>query len=318
ISCLGEVIKTFSNCSTSDFGCICPNQAVQKAAGECILEHCNKREILTATRLSNTACGIVPNDDASFVPFLYTFAALTSVLVSLRFLARIQQRASIWWDDWSILGSVLVMIPWTSVCLLYRQHGGGRDIWSLTPEDVDQLLKLFWISTFFYLVSRCLTRLSIICFMLRLFSVAGSKRLIQACLVFNIALSGTFLLVITFQCQPASQFWHSWDHMHQGTCIDLWAMILSAGIFAMLFDIFIMLLPLVWIVKLQFSLAKKLVTAMMMSLGVVVIAVSVMRLVVLRRFVIDPNISATFPSVTIWAGLDLHVSLICACLPSLR
>ncbi|KAK4215783.1 hypothetical protein QBC37DRAFT_418537 [Rhypophila decipiens] len=141
-TCLGEAIKTFSNCSTSDFGCICPNQAVQKAAGGCILEHCNPREILTVTRLSNTACGLVPNDDTSLVPFLYTFVVLASVLVSLRFLARMQKRASIWWDDWSILAAVLVIIVWTSVCLLFRQYGGGRDIWSLTPEDVDQLLKV--------------------------------------------------------------------------------------------------------------------------------------------------------------------------------
>ncbi|KAM7216060.1 hypothetical protein V8F06_008533, partial [Rhypophila decipiens] len=201
-------------------------------------------------------CGIVPNDDTSLVPFLYTFVVLASVLVSLRFLARMQKRASIWWDDWSILAAVLVIIVWTSVCLLFRQYGAGRDIWSLTPEDVDQLLKLFYISTFFYLVSRCLIRISIICFLLRLFSVAG--------------------------------------------------------IIAMIFDIFIMLLPLVWIVNLQFSFAKKLCDNNR------VIAVSVMRILVLRKFLTEPNISANFPSVTIWGGLDIHVSLICACLPSLR
>ncbi|KAM7187667.1 hypothetical protein V8F20_010876 [Naviculisporaceae sp. PSN 640] len=209
-----------------------------------------------------------------------------------------------------------------------RPYGAGRDIWSITPEDVDQLLKLFYISTFFYLGSRCLIRVSIICFLLRLFEISGSKRLLQACLVFNITLSTSFGFALAFQCSPPSYFWHGWDHMHQGTCVDQWAMLLAAGILAIMFDVFLIDLPLVWIARLQFSLAKKLVTGLMMSLGVVstdsrarnnrVVAVSVMRILVLRKFLTEPNITANFPIVTIWGGLDIHVALICACMPRLR
>ena len=128
---------------------------------------------------------------------------------------------------------------------------------------------MFFISFFFYLGSRCLIRVSIILFLLRLFVVYESKRTIRVVLILNIALSGSFLLALLFQCWPVNYFWLGWDHLREGKCVDQWAMLLAAGILAIVFDIMIMLLPLIWIVKLQFSLAKKIVAVMMLSLGIV-------------------------------------------------
>lgn len=109
--------------------------------------------------------------------------------------------------------------------------------------------------------------------MLRIFDVYESKRFIRAMLLLNIALSGTFLVVLLFQCRPVSYFWVGWDDLHEGKCIDQWAMLLTAGILAIVLDIVVTLLPLVWIVKLQFSLLKKIATGLMMSLGIMYVRV---------------------------------------------
>lgn len=57
--------------------------------------------------ISNTLCGVVPNDENYFVPFLYAFIITSSVLVFLRFISRLHKGAGLWWDDWSILASVV-------------------------------------------------------------------------------------------------------------------------------------------------------------------------------------------------------------------
>ncbi|KAK3324352.1 hypothetical protein B0T19DRAFT_228895 [Cercophora scortea] len=271
-----------------------------------------------ATNVSNTLCGIAPNDDGSFVPFLYTFVVISSVLVALRFVARLHKRMPIGWDDWTILGSVLVLVGWTTVCLIFRQYGAGRDIWALPQENITHLLWLFYISFFFYAIARCLVRVSIIIFMLRLFEIYDAKPLILTALVFNVALTFAFVWALIFQCSPVSYFWLKWDGEHDGKCIDQWALLLSAGILAIVFDVFIMLLPLRWIVQLQFSLLKKITTAVMLCLGVVVVAVSVERIIALRTFIDSGNFTSKYPPVVIWGGLDVHVAIICACLPSLR
>ena len=102
-----------------------------------------------------------------------------------------------------------------------------------------------------------------------MFSVSGAKRLILTTLFLNVSLSVAFVGALIFQCTPINYFWLHWDGLQEGHCIDQWALLLVAGILAILFDVFILLLPIRWVFQLQFSLFKKITTAVMLSLGLV-------------------------------------------------
>ena|ERR1700761_6765901 len=121
----------------------------------------------------------------------------------------------------------------------------------------------------FYVLARCLVRVSISLFYLRIFRVPGARQLIILSLVLNGAITITYATALIFQCTPINFFWLQWDGLHEGHCIDQWAMLLSGGCVTIALDIFICLLPMPWVFQLQFSREKKLLTVAMFALGLV-------------------------------------------------
>lgn len=90
----------------------------------------------------------------------------------------------------------------------------------------------------------------------------------MAGLVLNVLVSMSFTFSIIFQCTPVSHFWNGWDGLHEGFCVSQWTMFLAGGIIATVLDVYFIVLPVPLVVKLQLSRAKKLLTAGMLSLGV--------------------------------------------------
>lgn len=115
-SCLGEAISTQSNCSLTDPACSCASPAVQAAAGACVLQSCTIPEALATQNLTNWLCGVPSHDDRTFIPVIYTFVILSSIILTLRFVVRLTERIPLWWDDYSALVSVLISIAFTVLC----------------------------------------------------------------------------------------------------------------------------------------------------------------------------------------------------------
>jgi hypothetical protein len=103
---------------------------------------------------------------------------------------------------------------------------------------------------------------------MRIFRVAGARPIIITTLVLNAAITITYVFCIIFQCTPVPFFWNGWDGMHEGFCIDRWAIFLTGGIIATSLDVVLIVLPVRWVSQLQFSRTNKLTTLGMFSLGV--------------------------------------------------
>lgn len=116
VQCLTEALTTLSNCSATDPACACSNKAVQAGANLCIHRSCTIPEALTTQKATNTICGITSHHERSYTIVIYTFIVATALLVALRFFARLRTRAPLWWDDYSVLVSLLVAIAFTAVC----------------------------------------------------------------------------------------------------------------------------------------------------------------------------------------------------------
>ncbi|KAI1814011.1 hypothetical protein GGS20DRAFT_585934 [Poronia punctata] len=265
-----------------------------------------------------TLCGIVPEYDGTNARVIYTFVSIASVLVALRFVARLLKRVPLWWDDYSALVAVLIAIAFTVLCGVFDSLGVGYDIWVVDQDNLSPILILFWAALLCYASSRFFIRLSISLFLMRIFRVPGAQPLIITTLALNAAITVTYVFCIIFQCTPVSFFWNEWDGMHDGFCVDRWAIFLTGGIIATSLDVILILLPVRWVYQLQFSRANKLTTVGMFSLGVIVIVTSIMRIVSLYRFTHSSNLTRNLPALAIWGGLELYVAIICASLPSLR
>jgi hypothetical protein len=317
-NCFLDAVNTESKCSATDIFCICTSQAILATTGVCVEHSCTIPETLRTQNLTNSLCGNPSEHDQMFLAINYVFVTLASLLVALRFLARLIKRVPLWWDDYSVLISVVVAIGFTVICGVFGSLGVGMDLWAVPQDNISTILILLWSALLCYAVSRCFVRISISLFLLRIFRVTNAARLIKLTLAFNIALSITFVLCIIFQCTPVPYFWTGWDGLHDGFCINQWVMFISGGCISTSLDICLVLLPIRWIFQLQFSRAKKIVTLVMFSLGIVVVATSIMRLVSLYRFTHSHNVTRNLPDLAVWGGMELYVAIICACIPSLR
>jgi hypothetical protein len=83
-------------------------------------------------------------------------------------------------------------------------------------------------------------------------------------------------------------------------------------------DLFIILVPLSFVLKLKVPLLQKLAIFCIMGAGLVVTVISIIRLTTLfpKKFIADLSVASQFPN-TYWAVLELNIALICISAPAL-
>lgn len=112
-------------------------------------------------------------------------------------------------------------------------------------------------------------RLSILLFFHRRFSRDSlARRLIRWTFGAIVASCIAFNLAIMFGCTPISYFWTSWDGEHEGHCISTSGILWSAAFVNIIIDVWVMLIPVPSIMKLKFSLRKKMLAGIMFAFGV--------------------------------------------------
>ncbi|KAK0386610.1 hypothetical protein NLU13_6445 [Sarocladium strictum] len=199
------------------------------------------------------------------------------------------------------------------------QYAFGEDIWYVEPEVAIKGLKVFYIDEPFYLLTLCLTKISVLCFYLRIFPARAFRWTAYAAMAFVLIPTTIFLFLQIFQCQPIHLIWDGWlskgweDH-----CLDINTLAYVAGSFSIAQDLILIVLPMPWLLKLKIGLKTKLGVILMFSLGVFVLATSCTRLSYILAFGHTQNPTWDYVDPLIWTGLEVAVSVIVACLPALR
>lgn len=126
----------------------------------------------------------------------------------------------------------------------------------------------------FVLYSTCrqLVRLSILFFYHRILGrIPLARRLIQYTFALIIACCIAFDLAIIFACTPIDYFWTRWDGEHDGHCISINGLLWAGAIIAIVIDIWVMLIPLPFIMRLKLSVRKKILAALMFAFGIMLV-----------------------------------------------
>ncbi|KAI1174937.1 hypothetical protein F4777DRAFT_552477 [Nemania sp. FL0916] len=308
---------TESTCAATNQTCVCSNQDLDTRATACVAASCTIRESLATRNLTYTFCGIASPVDHSYVPILIAFVALSAVAVLLRIIARLYERVPVWWDDFIIAIAFLGSVAFTAIALAVKPHGLGTDIWAVPFDDITVSLKALYTLFVLYLTSRDFVRLSILLFYHRIFGhVPLACQLIRFTCVLIIACCIAFDFAIIFGCTPLELFWTGWDGQHEGHCISLNGIVWAGAFIVIAIDIWIILIPLPFIVRLNFSRRKRILASVMFAFGLFVVFVSLYRIKTINRFTLSRNPTADFVQVGIWSGLELYVGIICACLPN--
>ncbi|KAE8376829.1 hypothetical protein BDV26DRAFT_305352 [Aspergillus bertholletiae] len=274
----------------------------------------------TTKNVSMTACGHPVRNNTEVVSIA---GVAGGILAFIAFILRIIARmkccgGEFGVDDWVMAVTMLLTIALSSLSVVLADTGLGKDIWTLPFNNITRILKIYFFDECLYLSILPLTKISILFFYLRVFPKRSFRTAVYAVIGLNVCYMIAFVLISVFQCRPLNGAWLHWDGEHQYQCNNINAQGWAAAIFNMALDFVVMIMPLRELYHLQLSLRKKLLVMFMFSLGIFVTLVSILRLESLIHFASTDNLTWDYVQVGYWSTIEVHVGIICACLPAIR
>ncbi|KAI1322481.1 hypothetical protein F5Y16DRAFT_39997 [Xylariaceae sp. FL0255] len=239
---------------------------------------------------------------------------LAIVSVALRFIQRMRA-AGLWWDDWTILGALVFAIGVfinTVVATLPQYGASGYHITEYTIPQLDTWFKIALIGEVLYNFSTALSRISVLLFYRRIFSVDKSFLLFMSVMIFLIsstALAAVFGLI--FQDYPAQA---QWNVLLAHTSINSEAFYDTTATLNIIYDlaVFILIQRKVW--ELQLGTSRKALLSFLLLLGAFSIIASILRLAYLITLDFD-DVTYSIANAWLWTVIEGVLYIICACLP---
>ncbi|KAK3115282.1 hypothetical protein LTR53_005553 [Teratosphaeriaceae sp. CCFEE 6253] len=212
----------------------------------------------------------------------------------------------------------------TAVCFIFAiDYHIGRHVWDIPLTDFKQLALLSWLAEFSFLVTAACIKISVLLFYRRLVKDTVDPRwkwAVIAAIGFTAAYSIAFMFMLIFNCNPTEAYWKSFDIMYSRnyTCVDTTVVNLLAGIFAVISDVYSVVLPCLMTRHFSLAAGQKLALNIIFSLGILVVAASAARTYYLYEVGHNPDVSPMIFNATAWSQLELQLAIVCASLPALR
>lgn len=118
-----------------------------------------------------------------------------------------------------------------------------------------------------YIISRLLVRCAVVLFYIRIFRNVNASRVMVGLLIVNVCVNIPMLIPRIFACDPISYSWDKWDGLHAGSCILNRQFVWSTALLTSMWDFFIVLVPVPYVLRLQLSTAKKVMITGLFGLG---------------------------------------------------
>ncbi|KAL4928318.1 uncharacterized protein BDV17DRAFT_291806 [Aspergillus undulatus] len=261
--------------------------------------------------------GILPNTPSEIgketLALSVSMVSIASLFVVLRFLAR--RKSSVSWDDWACLSSLLVAFGFL-ICtsLLVTIGKGGYHIAPYDKPTLQGHSQIYIALDIMAVASLCLTKVSIVLFYRRVFSINNTFNV--ATWILNGILFAYFISTscgLIFASDPVEAEWKTWLPR---THINYKAFWISFSCINICLDIVVLALPQPLIWKLQLPLRRKLQVSLIFLLGACVCFTSIYRLYVVATLDMNDLTYSSMP-VVVWNAVELSASIICACLPML-
>ncbi|KAM6508339.1 hypothetical protein FALCPG4_018212 [Fusarium falciforme] len=308
-------------CAPSNQTCLCIDQEFQQNVTSCVSASCTIPEALTAKNSSLADCGAPIRDSAQqFANLSNGLIVVTGIFVAIRLGYKIKASTiNLDIGDWLVLAAMLFFIP-AAVITIYgtTANGLGKDIWTLPPNQITNILRFCYILGFLYYTQTALVKLAIIGFYLRIFPAREVQRLLWGTFIFTALWGVVFFFAAIFSCRPISYYWDQWDGLHEGSCTDTNATLWAHASFSVALDFWILAVPLWQLRNLQLHWKKKLGVALMFTVGALVTIVSILRFQALVHFGKSMNKTWELYNVSIWSTIETSVGIMCACLPTIR
>ncbi|KAF0327424.1 satratoxin biosynthesis SC1 cluster protein 4, partial [Colletotrichum asianum] len=196
--------------------------------------------------------------------------------------------------------------------------GFGQDIWTVAPDNITQILLIFFAEELFYSFVVAVTKLSVIIFYLRLFQESWFRKACCGLLGITTMYGIGQILAIIFVCSPVSYNWTRWDGQHAGQCGKVNIMTFVNGGTNIAIDLVLVILPLTQLqhYRVVDNLEKDWREPHLLG-RIVCHRVKLQRLATVAKFADTQNPTFDFKALSIWSLIEMHPSVICACMPGM-
>ncbi|KAF2821220.1 hypothetical protein CC86DRAFT_359936 [Ophiobolus disseminans] len=314
IQCLFLTIPA-SGCSLDDLNCQCNNEGFAQAVGACMLANCTMADNLGTARVQAVLCDL-PQESKRMEIFLYTgiVYSIATFFVVLRITGKIvSKRLS--WDDCIVVAALLLTAIPVGCVVAMTKIGFGEHLWDLEDGTLLPILRYFYISWSTYVIVLGMIKASIVLFYLEIFKTRRFEIAAYIILAYIVVSSLVIYFLTAFACSPVSSFW---NRDIKGKCMDIQILAYANSASAILQDVILLILPLVFIRKLQVKRYRKIAVGFMFAVGTFGCIATIVRLRTLLAFTISLDPTWDYVPVTIWTELELAACFVCVSLPSIR
>lgn len=198
------------------------------------------------------------------------FVVAAAVLVIQRSVYKLWARIDRTVDDWCTLVTLVFGIPGAIINAHFLPDNGiGRDIWTLTPDQITNFSRLFYFQGITYNAEVSLTKFALLFFYIRIFPSRNVRCLLWGTVIFNLLCGISFIIVVVFRCRPIHYVWVMWDKEHEGQCLNINTITWSNAILSIVLDARMLCIPLWQLRSLKLGWKKRLGVALMFCVGAV-------------------------------------------------
>ncbi|KAI6246650.1 hypothetical protein HI914_04826 [Erysiphe necator] len=321
--CMGCVLPILSDlhCNMGNVTelviCFCSDSKVQKNVSECTGTNCSNRELKHSEELLQVICAGAPKP--TMQPQIYSITTITSVVVSifvaLRCYSNYQISKKLWWDDGFLFISTVFFLAFQCLTFWGTSYGFGLHIWTANTNHWPGLLFFEWLWEIIYIIVQTMTKVSVLLLYYRIFPQLWFRRVLFTLIGGMFIHFIVFTAVIVTACKPIRSFW---DKMVDGQCLDTRPVGLIGSAFSILEDVVFLCLPIPLIWKLKLQTSRKIGITLILTIGVIACAASIVRLRYLYQY------NQTFDQIwenyliVILSQIELSLSIICVCFPAIR
>ncbi|KAJ4859624.1 hypothetical protein T069G_04612 [Trichoderma breve] len=234
------------------------------------------------------------------------FVSLAGFFVILRMVTRYFHTKAWGADDVLIVAALAL-----ACCMTAAYNGEAGNGFGLHSDQIDAHHKILAFKIL-YKITTCLTKMSLGMLYLRIFPDRKFRMAVISVMAVTAAYTLAAVLMTIFACNPIEK---SWNKPLPGKCVNSISIWYSTSVLNIVTDMLIIGLPINEIRRLQLPLVKKLLLCALFSLGIFVIACTVIRMIT-----VSPQTTASdqtyYQAVSnSWTFVETNVGIICACLP---
>ncbi|PVI03760.1 hypothetical protein DM02DRAFT_652348 [Periconia macrospinosa] len=242
------------------------------------------------------------------------FPLLSTVFLALRWYTSLCILQRVGFEEYTITIAWIMALGHAATSCILTRYGLGRHLWDVSFVAFNNNFgKAAIIGGLSYTLAIMFVKISILVFYLRISAARNLKIVIYTAVAITIAYSIPLATIGFYACNPMAKYWDI--TITTGSCINQYAVYLFSASMNIATDVIILVLPVVMLWKVHIPRRQKVGIIFMLMTGGLVLVASIVRLVHIVNSFYTTDITWDFANQDVWWALELHLAIVCSCLP---